>query len=158
FAMLQQLAGGVYVVAEKILSGHERLPRGWAVHGTTGYNFLNQVNGLFVDPANARRMRKVYTKLTGREQSFDELLYDSKRLIMDTAMASELTVLAHMLDRIGESNRRSRDFTLNSLRDALVEVVACFPISRTYVDEGGWVPDDRASVERAIVSARRRNP
>jgi (1->4)-alpha-D-glucan 1-alpha-D-glucosylmutase len=158
FASLQALAGGVYVVAEKILSGRERLPRGWAVHGTTGYNFLNQVNGLFVEPANARRMRRLYTKLTGREQSFDDLLYDTKRLIMDTSMASELTVLAHMLDRIGENNRRTRDFTLNSLRDALVEVVACFPIYRTYVDEGGWVPDDRASVERAIVRARRRNP
>ena len=158
FAMLQTLAGGVYVVAEKILSGRERLPAGWAVHGTTGYNFLNQVNGLFVDPANVRRMRRIYTKLTGREESFDDLLYETKRLIMDTSMASELTVLAHMLDRIGESNRRSRDFTLNSLRDALVEVVACFPIYRTYVDERGWVPDDRASVERAIVRARRRNP
>ena len=73
-------------------------------------------------------------------------------------MASELTVLAHMLDRIAESNRRSRDFTLNSLRDMLVEVVACFPIYRTYVNEQGWTPDDRAALERAIVRARRRNP
>jgi (1->4)-alpha-D-glucan 1-alpha-D-glucosylmutase len=128
------------------------------VHGTTGYNFLHQVNGLFVDAVNARRMRRVYTKLTGRQESFDDQLYESKRLIMDTSMASELTVLAHMLDRIGESNRRSRDFTLNSLRDALVEVVAGFPVYRTYVDEQGWTPDDRAAVERAIVRARRRNP
>ena len=158
FTMLQQLAGNVYVVAEKILSGRERLPRPWPVQGTTGYNFLNQLNGLFVDPVNARRMRRIYGKLTGREQSFDDLLYETKRLIMDTSMASELTVLAHMLDRIGESNRRSRDFTLNSLRDALVEVVACFPSYRTYVDEGGWIPDDRATLDRAIVRARRRNP
>ena len=158
FAMLQSLSGGVWVVAEKILSGRERLPSRWCVHGTTGYNFLNQVNGLFVEPASARRMRRIYTKLTGLAQSFDDLLYECKRLIMDTAMASELTVLAHMLNRISESNRRSRDFTLNSLRDALVEVVACFPIYRTYVDEGGWTPDDRAALERAIVRARRRNP
>jgi (1->4)-alpha-D-glucan 1-alpha-D-glucosylmutase len=116
------------------------------------------VNGLFVDPANARRMRRIYAKHTGRTQSFDDLLYETKRLIMDTSMASELTVLAHMLDRIGESNRRSRDFTLPSLRDALEEVVACFPIYRTYVNEQGWVPEDRAAVERAIVRARRRNP
>ena len=147
----------LYVVAEKILSGRERLPAGWAVHGTTGYNFVNQVNGLFVDPANARRMRRVYAKMTGRTQTFDDLLYESKRLIMDTAMASELTVLAHALDRIAESNRRSRDFTLNSLRDMLVEVVACFPIYRTYVNEQGWAADDRAALERAISRARRRN-
>ena len=170
FEMLQDLAAEswgtprapgtrpLYVVAEKILSGRERLPSAWAAHGTTGYSFLNQVNGLFVQPAQARRMRRVYAKLTGQTQTFDDLLYESKRLIMDTAMASELTVLAHMLDRIGESNRRSRDFTLNSLRDMLVEVVACFPIYRTYVNEQGWAPDDRAALERAIVRARRRNP
>jgi (1->4)-alpha-D-glucan 1-alpha-D-glucosylmutase len=170
FQMLQDLAakawgierrpGGrpLYVVAEKILSGRERLPPRWAVHGTTGYNFLHQVNGLFVQPANARRMRRAYEKLTGQTQSFDDLLYEAKRLIMDTSMASELTVLAHMLDRIGEVNRRSRDFTLNSLRDMLVEVVACFPIYRTYVNENGWAAEDRAALERAIVRARRRNP
>jgi (1->4)-alpha-D-glucan 1-alpha-D-glucosylmutase len=170
FEMLQELAARswdaprapgsqpLYVVAEKILSGRERLPTGWAVHGTTGYNFLNQVNGLFVESASARRMRRVYAKVTGRTQTFDDQLYEAKRLIMDTAMASELTVLSHTLDRIAESSRRSRDFTLNSLRDMLVEVVACFPIYRTYVNDQGWVPDDRAALERAIVRARRRNP
>lgn len=169
FDMLQDLAAAawniprqpdsrpMYVVAEKILSGRERLPS-WCVHGTTGYNFLNQVNGLFVNPANARQMRRVYARLTGRSESFDDLLYDAKRLIMDTSLASELNVLAHMLNRISESNRKSRDFTLNSLRDAIVEVVACFPVYRTYVTEHGWTPEDRASVERAIVRARRRNP
>ncbi len=86
------------------------------------------------------------------------MLYASKRLIMTTAMASELNVLAHVLERIAEGNRRSRDFTLDSLRDAIVEVVACFPVYRTYVDEAGWTPDDRAVVEPAIRRARRRNP
>jgi (1->4)-alpha-D-glucan 1-alpha-D-glucosylmutase len=148
----------LYVLAEKILSGRERLPADWQVHGTTGYNFLNQLNGLFVHPGNARRMRRAYARLTGETQSFDDLLYETKRLIVDTALASELTVLAHMLDRIGEANRKSRDFTLNSIRDMLTEVVACFPIYRTYVDEHGWAPDDRAALERAIVRARRRNP
>ena len=170
FDMLQDLAARawgiprqpgskpIFVVAEKILSGRERLSASWCVHGTTGYNFLNQVNGLFVDSANARPMRRVYAKLTGRTESFDDLLYEAKRLIMDTSLASELNVLAHMLNRISESNRKSRDFTLNSLRDALVEVVACFPVYRTYVTNQGWTPEDRASLERAIVRARRRNP
>jgi (1->4)-alpha-D-glucan 1-alpha-D-glucosylmutase len=148
----------LYVLAEKILSGRERLPSDWQVSGTTGYNFLNQLNGLFVHPGNARRMRRTYARLTGQTRSFDDLLYETKRLIMDTAMASELTVLAHMLDRIGETNRKSRDFTLNSIRDMLVEVVACFPIYRTYVNEQGWAPDDRAALERAIARARHRNP
>ena len=170
FEMLQDLAAGawrttrdsgdtpLFVVAEKILSGRERLPQGWAVHGTTGYNFLNQLNGLFVNTANARRMRRVYAKLTGWTQTFDDLLYHSKRLIMDTSMASELNVLAEMLNRISESNRKSRDFTLNSLHGVIVEVVACFPAYRTYVTEQGWTPEDRTVVEQAIVRARRRNP
>ena len=148
----------LYMVAEKILSGRERLPSTWQVSGTTGYNFLNQLNGLFVHPGNARRMRRTYGRLTGQTRSFDDLLYETKRLIMDTSMASELTVLAHMLDRIGETNRKSRDFTLNSMRDMLVEVVACFPIYRTYVNDQGWVPEDRAALERAIGQARHRNP
>jgi len=170
FVMLQQLAvrsAGVeatpedkpfYVVAEKILSGGERLPRRWAVHGTTGYNFLNDLNGIFIDTRQARRTRRVYAKLTGHTEPFDDVLYASKRLIMNTAMASELNVLAHMLNRIGESNRKSRDFTLESLRDVITEVIACFPVYRTYVDENGWTTEDRAVVSRAIVRARRRNP
>jgi (1->4)-alpha-D-glucan 1-alpha-D-glucosylmutase len=170
FAMLQELAARalaleadpaqrpLYVVAEKILSAGERLPRGWAVHGTTGYNFLNDLNGIFIDGAQARRTRRVYAKLTGHGEAFDDVLYASKRLIMTTAMASELNVLAHMLDRIGESNRKSRDFTLESLRDVITEVVACFPVYRTYVDDKGWTKEDRTVVARAIARARRRNP
>jgi (1->4)-alpha-D-glucan 1-alpha-D-glucosylmutase len=174
FAMLQRLAGKslaapsdeppsevrrpLYVVAEKILSAGERLSSTWAVHGTTGYNFLNDLNGIFIDSSQARRMRRAYAKLTGHTEPFDDVLYESKRLIMGTAMASELSVLAHSLNRISEGNRRSRDFTLDALRDVITEVVACFPVYRTYVDEHGWTAADRAVVERAIVRARRRNP
>ena len=148
----------LYVVAEKILSGHEQLPSRWGVHGTTGYNYLNDLNGVFIDPGQARRTRRIYAKLTGCSGAFDDVLYSSKRLIMETAMASELNVLAHMLDRIGESNRKSRDFTLESMRDVITEVVACFPVYRTYVDESGWRPEDRAVLSQAIARARRRNP
>jgi (1->4)-alpha-D-glucan 1-alpha-D-glucosylmutase len=147
-----------YVLAEKILSGREVLPASWAVHGTTGYDFLNDLNGIFIDPAQGRRLRRIYGKLTGQLDAFDDVLYATKQLIMTTAMASELNVLAHMLDRIGESNRKSRDFTLESLRDVIREVVACFPVYRTYVDDNGWTSADRAVVEQAIGRARRRNP
>jgi (1->4)-alpha-D-glucan 1-alpha-D-glucosylmutase len=174
FARLQALAAGalgvagngedpssgrpLYVIAEKILSAGEQLPGGWAIHGTTGYNFLNDLNGIFVDVSLARRTRRIYAKLTGHTEPFDDVLYGSKRLIMATAMASELNVLAHMLDRVGESNRKSRDFTLEAMRDVIAEVVACFPVYRTYVDTRGWSAEDRAVVARAIARARRRNP
>jgi (1->4)-alpha-D-glucan 1-alpha-D-glucosylmutase len=160
FRMLQELAPEppLYVVAEKILSAHEHLKDSWEVHGTTGYNFLNLLNGIFVDAKQARRLWRVYERLTGRGEPFEDVLYDSKRLIMQTAMASELNVLAHALDEIGERSRRSRDFTLETMRGAITEVVACFPVYRTYVDDAGWTSEDRNVVERAIKRARRRNP
>jgi (1->4)-alpha-D-glucan 1-alpha-D-glucosylmutase len=148
----------LYVVAEKILSGEERLPGEWLVHGTTGYNFLNDLNGLFVDPAAAKRIRRVYARFISSVDTFEETVYDSKKLIMDTSLASELNVLANVMDRIGEADRRSRDFTVISLRDALSEIVACFPVYRTYVGQEGWTVRDRDVVDQAIECARRRNP
>jgi (1->4)-alpha-D-glucan 1-alpha-D-glucosylmutase len=150
--------GPLYVVIEKVLSFGEGLPDLWPVHGTTGYNFLNEVNGLFVDRAAARRVRRAYTRFTGLRDSYEDVVYQSKKLIMDTALASELNVLAHAIDRIGEANRKARDFTVNSIRDALVEVVACFPVYRTYVSTDGWTMRDRQIIDLAILHARRRNP
>ena len=150
----------LYLLAEKILSRGERLPAHWAIHGTTGYEFLNLVNGLFVDAVNERAMTTAYAAFTGQRTSFADLAYESKRLIMRVSMSSELNVLGHALDRLSERDRHSRDFTLNSLTDALREVVACFPVYRTYID--GRSPEvtlqDRACVEVAVAFAKRRNP
>jgi (1->4)-alpha-D-glucan 1-alpha-D-glucosylmutase len=150
----------LYLLAEKILSKGERLPAHWAIHGTTGYEFLNIVNGLFVDGAHERAMTAAYVAFTGQRTPFADLAYESKRLIMRVSMSSELNVLGHALDRLSERDRHSRDFTLNSLTDALREVIACFPVYRTYVD--GRSPEislqDRACVEVAVAFAKRRNP
>ena len=146
------------MVAEKILSAGESLRADWPVAGTTGYGFLNLVSGLFIDGRHARRLRRVYTQLTGRQEAFDDVVYVSKRTIMLTAMASELNVLAHALNRISERDRRQRDFTLNSCRTVLREVIACFPVYRTYISSRGADSFDRAAVLEAIRHARRRNP
>jgi (1->4)-alpha-D-glucan 1-alpha-D-glucosylmutase len=147
----------LYLLVEKILSGRETL-QAWPVHGTTGYNFMNVVNGLFVDGRHARSLRRIYARITGRRDQFRDIVYRSKQLIMETALASELNVLAHALGRLAEGNRRSRDFTLNSLRDVIEELVACFPVYRTYIRESGWTVEDRDEIEAAFVEARRRNP
>jgi (1->4)-alpha-D-glucan 1-alpha-D-glucosylmutase len=149
---------GFFVVVEKILLSGESLPDSWRVDGTTGYTYLRHVTGLFVDEAGARRLRRIYTRFTGLRAPFDDVAYDSKRLIMDTALASELNVLAHAVDGIGERNRKARDFTLNSLRDAIAEIVACFPVYRTYVTLDGWTLADRRTVDTAVRLARRRSP
>ena len=148
-----------YVVVEKILTGEEPLPEEWPVAGTVGYEFLNELNGLYVDPTARGPMHRTYRDFVGREVDFDRLVYLRKTLIMRMGLVSELNVLAYLLDRISESNRRYRDFTLGSLTDALRETIASFPVYRTYIDaESGRVSQrDRQHVERAIRSAIRRN-
>jgi (1->4)-alpha-D-glucan 1-alpha-D-glucosylmutase len=156
---LQRLAGRpLYVVVEKILSPGESLDAEWPIAGTTGYGFLNAVSGLFVDPRHVRTLRRHYTRITGRQESFEEVAYQSRRTIMLTALASELNVLAHALNRLSEHDRCSRDFTLNNCRTVLREVVACFPVYRTYVTRRGVSDFDRAVITTAIADARRRNP
>jgi (1->4)-alpha-D-glucan 1-alpha-D-glucosylmutase len=148
-----------YVIVEKILTGDEVLPREWPVHGTTGYEFLNVVNGLFVDAGGARAIERLYQRLREGRGEFEDLLYLAKRLILRTAMSSELYVLARRLDRISEQHRWSRDFTQNSLHLALGEVIACFPVYRTYVQLTSTEVSagDRQHVLRAIRDAKRRN-
>ncbi|HTW66849.1 MAG TPA: malto-oligosyltrehalose synthase [Bryobacteraceae bacterium] len=149
-----------YIVAEKILTGHEPLRTEWEVQGTTGYEFLNLVNGLFVDIGKHKAFEQLYRRFTGWSEAFDDLACDSKRLILQVAMSSELNVLARKLDRISEQHRWSRDFTLESLRDALREVLAAFPVYRTYIASGQTDVDarDRRQVATAIREAKRRNP
>jgi malto-oligosyltrehalose synthase/4-alpha-glucanotransferase len=146
-----------YVVVEKILAAYEHLPEDWAVQGTTGYDFANQVNGLFVYPGSEQQLDQIYAQFIGRRLDFDELLYERKKLIMKVALASELNVLANQLERISETDRHSRDYTLIGLRDALMEVVACFPVYRTYVYGDHISTDDRRYVEWAVGRAKSRN-
>ena len=148
----------LYVVIEKILTGPERLRAEWPVCGTTGYDFANLVNGLFVDPASATRMDRVYRNFVGEEINFDDLAYRSRKLIIRVALVSELNVLANQLTRIALSKRHTCDFTLNSLRDALTEVVANFPVYRTYVSASGVSADDARYISAAIDSAKWRSP
>jgi (1->4)-alpha-D-glucan 1-alpha-D-glucosylmutase len=150
----------IYLAAEKILVGNEELRPGWAIEGTTGYGFLNLLNGVFVDASKAGFFQRLYRKFTGWSQSYSDLIYESKRLVMQVSMSSELNVLSRRLDRISEQHRRSRDFTLESLRDALREVIACFPVYRTYIRTDTQHPDeqDERYIRAAIKTAKRRNP
>jgi (1->4)-alpha-D-glucan 1-alpha-D-glucosylmutase len=147
-----------YVVAEKILSASERLPESWPFYGTSGYDFLNDLNILFVDGRQMKRLKQVYRRFTGRQTPFSEYVYECKKLITRTSMASELTVLAHALNRISERDRHLRDFTLVSLFQALREVVASFPVYRTYVNSSGATETDQKEIDVALSRARRRNP
>src|SRR5262249_23673559 len=122
------------ILVEKILDGNERLDPAWPADGTTGYDFLNVLNRLFVDPHGLEKLATIYETFTHRHDRAPEIIYRSKRLILGSSMAGELHVLALRLDRISEQHRWSRDFTLKSLETALAEVIACFPVYRTYID------------------------
>jgi (1->4)-alpha-D-glucan 1-alpha-D-glucosylmutase len=148
----------IYLVVEKILASHERLPEWWPVHGTTGYEFVNLVNGWLVHGDSEARFDKIYQRFIGREVNFDELLADRKRFIMRVALASELNGLANRLNRLSEEDWYARDFTLSSLRFVLREVIAYFPVYRTYIRDGKVSADDRRYIEWAVAQAKKQSP
>ncbi|MBX9625316.1 MAG: malto-oligosyltrehalose synthase, partial [Gemmataceae bacterium] len=147
----------LYVVVEKILGDGEHLPADWACDGTTGYEFAAAVNNLFVDPAGEGRLTRLYAEFTGQADPIGQVVYEKKYQVLSSSLASELTALAHQLDRIARLDRRSRDFTLDGIRRALREVIAAFPVYRSYVN-GGVHDRDKMHVGRAVGKARRRNP
>lgn len=148
----------LYVVAEKILGLAETLPQEWLLAGTTGYDFLNVAAGMFVDPSGLSELTNIYSRFIDERLDFYEVAHQSKWLILRAAMSSDLQLLAHRLNRISERHRRSRDFTLNTLRTAMREILACFPVYRTYIREGYVSDCDRRIVCRAVAQAKRRNP
>ncbi len=149
----------VYVVVEKILSEGEPLPQQWATYGTTGYDFLNVANGIFVDGARCDAFTKIYTEFIGKQISYDALVNSTKKMTMLVSLASEIYALSHQLDRISERNRWYRDFTLDTLTFAIREVIASLRIYRTYITGPGRVSKrDRDYIEAAVADAKKRNP
>ncbi|MEQ8965811.1 MAG: malto-oligosyltrehalose synthase, partial [Azospirillaceae bacterium] len=146
---------GVTLHVEKILHPDEPLRTDWRVEGTTGYDALNQILGVLVDPAGVRAAVRVFQALTGDRRRFETVVIETKRLIMRTALAAELSVLANGLNRLAKTDRDTRDYSLTGLREALANVVAHFPVYRSYVGEAGADDSDRAVIARAVGAARR---
>ena len=135
------------------------MPDDWTVDGTVGYEYLNLLNGLFVEPRAAEEIAASHREFTGDREPFREVLYQSKSLILRRSLASELNTLARQLNRVSEADRRSRDFTHTDLREAIRETIAWFPVYRTYLQPDQPVSDqDRGYIEQAVAQARRRNP
>ena len=147
-----------YIVGEKILTKGERVPEDWPIFSTIGYAFLNPLNGIFVDTTKSKDFDEIYGRFIGSKPNYQDLVYEKKKLIMLTAMSGEINMLGHSLNSISEKNRHTRDFTLNSLRVAITEVIACFPVYRTYITGAGISDWDRRYIEYAVSKARRRNP
>ncbi len=148
----------LYLVVEKILARDEALPDGWPIHGTTGYDFANLVNGLLVDAQGEQAITRVYETFIEARDHYPDMLYECKKLIMHTSLASEINNLGIRLERIAERDRRTRDYTRSAQMAALFEIVACFPVYRTYVSERGVEARDRHIIEMACAQAKERNP
>ncbi len=156
---LQNTAGAgkpFYVVVEKILGRDESLPPEWPVSGTTGYDFLNALNGIFVDRAGLARMEEIYSRRTGNAQRFAEICYQCNRQVIERLFAGDLKALVQHLGKIAAHHRQARDIRVSELSDALMEVTACLPVYRSYIHNGGVSETDRSYIEGAIETARSR--
>jgi glycogen operon protein len=147
------------ILVEKILEPGEQLPLEWPVDGTTGYEFAACATALLVDAGAEPLLTGFYRQFTGDGKSFSEHVYACKRCILQDSLASEVNMLARQLERLAGASRRWRDFTLNGLTRALVEVLAAFPVYRTYVSADAPPSDeDLRRVQFATSRARRRAP
>lgn len=149
---------GFYIVVEKILGGDEELPAAWPVYGTTGYDFLNLVNGLFVDEDGAGLLDEIYGRFSGCATDFATVVYTHKRRMMGELFAGEVRNLTRQLARLAEHDRHGRDLTLAELERALVETTACLPVYRTYIRDFTVEARDQACIECAVAEAVRRSP
>lgn len=145
-----------YVLGEKILLQKEDIPRDWTIHGETGYSFINTLNHLFLKQENSGTFDTFYRTFTGTQDSFRSLLYQKKKLVMYSSMSSELNTLGHRLSGLAETNRHTRDFTLYSLIKALVEVIAYFPVYRTYTNSLQVGEADQEQINHAVDRAQKK--
>jgi (1->4)-alpha-D-glucan 1-alpha-D-glucosylmutase len=155
---LRHEAGEIYAVVEKILELKERLPTNWTVCGTTGYDFTNYVNGLLCERKNEKKLTVFYTRFTGLETPFTQLVSEKKRLIIGRHMAGDVDRLANLLKRVSSRDRFGGDITLYGLKRALVEVLTYFPVYRTYVTPENYSEGDRSRIRDMMSLAKESNP
>jgi (1->4)-alpha-D-glucan 1-alpha-D-glucosylmutase len=145
-----------YVVVEKILAEGENLPAFTGVAGSTGYDTLNDIARLLLDPRGMPALDAALAQATGESPAFDAVLEDCKRLVIGTILASEFHVLVQLLARIAAGHWSSRDHTVDRLQAALSAYVVHFPVYRTYISGRTVSAQDRAVIARAIEAAKAR--
>ena len=155
---LRQYAGDAYVTVEKILALDEPLPESWPIQGTTGYQFLNYLNGLFCDRQNEQSFSDIYRRFADFHTPYLDLVSDKKRLIIGKHMAGDVDSLARLIKAISSRDRYAADITLYGLKRGLVEVLAFFPIYRTYVNSEDYSDEDRFRLQEAVSRAKESNP
>ncbi len=147
----------VYLVVEKILAPGENLPVDWPVQGTTGYDFLNCLNGLFCKKGSELNLNKTYRELCGVYSAYLEILYKSKKMIAEQYFAGDVENLVHLAERLRKRSHVYEKVSFIELKKALIELVACFPVYRTYISPEGCSEQDARVIQRAIEGAINKN-
>ena len=156
---LTDAAPGAWVVVEKILESDEQLPPTWPVAGTTGYDWLSVVGDvLFAAPA-VTAMDQVYRRFTGDDLAYDDAVVRAKLEVLSGSLATDLTRLVGRLVTICHDHRLYRDYTRRELHESLRDILAAFPVYRTYVAKDTPATEADGSVlEEALASVRERRP
>jgi (1->4)-alpha-D-glucan 1-alpha-D-glucosylmutase len=155
---LRQRTGDIYLIVEKILNSEEELPVFWPVQGSTGYQWLNYVNGIFCDNRNEKEFDRIYASFSGQRTPYQALLVEKKRLILGKHMAGDIHNLAYLIKKISEQDRQGRDITLYGLKRALVEILAQFPVYRTYRSKKVFRGEDQEYIQKALTRSKQRMP
>ncbi|MFN6567540.1 malto-oligosyltrehalose synthase [Dendronalium sp. ChiSLP03b] len=155
---LREKMGDVYITVEKILELTEDLPENWQIQGTSGYDFLNYVSGIFCQTENQSAFDKIYHAFIGSRVDYASLVKDKKHLILEKNLAGDIDNLSILLKNISSKYRYGNDFTLNGLKRAIAEVLTLFPIYRTYITSDGISDSDRACIQEVIRQAREQVP
>src|SRR5579862_1606798 len=146
------------IFVEKILARNERLPNGWPVAGTTGYDFVNALNAFFVDPKGAGQIEKIYSRFIGKEIAYDELLYQKKKLVMSILLGVEIRAAGQQFQMLARNDRYAREIPRLELNQVLIEVTAQLSVYRTYISNLDVAEEDKRRIEQAIERARRKAP
>jgi (1->4)-alpha-D-glucan 1-alpha-D-glucosylmutase len=155
---LREKMGDTYIVVEKILEFDEELSDRWEIQGTSGYDSLNQLNGVFSQVKNKEAFDTIYDRIANLKVPYDQLLADKKRLIAETNLGGDVDNLARFLKRISGQYRYGRDFTLTGLKKAILEVLVQFPVYCTYIDRSGVIDRDRHYIQETIEKAKSKIP
>lgn len=147
-----------YVAVEKILEFNEDLPEEWDIQGTTGYDFMNKLNGIFCKTDNEEKFSKLYKDFTNLCTTYNDLMYKNKKLMIENHMTGDVDNLAHLLKKISSRYRHGNDITLTRVHNALVEILSLFPVYRTYITPENFLTANYDYIHKTVEQAINKTP
>jgi (1->4)-alpha-D-glucan 1-alpha-D-glucosylmutase len=157
---LDELVPGkhAYLVVEKILGAGESLPDDWGVDGTSGYDFMNEVNALQHDDSSAAMLGRLWHELTRRPEMFEDEVIPARLEILQGGFNAQLNAVTAALYRVAQSDPTARDFSVAAIRQGVTALLAHFPVYRGYDAGSKRSAMDEASFAKALAAAKQTLP